>query len=101
MSRADPMPHPSRIAEQYVVKIGELHLNSDRPHVYTRPIRPGLVGLVAHAVMAKHLGHGLVPSTPLMSLAVREQPIDNHADDGEQEDDERPNELRDGRARRL
>ena len=36
-----------------------------------------------------------------MRLAVREQPVDNHADDGEQEDDEGPDELRDGRAGRL
>lgn len=50
---------------------------------------------------AEYLSHGLVPSTPLMRHAVREEPVNNHADDGEQEDDERPDELRHGRTRGL
>lgn len=36
-----------------------------------------------------------------MFLAVREQPVDDHADDGEDEDDETPKELVGGRAVRL
>ena len=34
-------------------------------------------------VEAEYLGHGLVPSTPLMRIAIREEPVDNHADAGE------------------
>lgn len=45
----------------------------------------------AHCAMP--LGNRLVSSAPLVGGAVREEPVNDHADDGEDEDDETPKQL--------
>lgn len=46
-------------------------------------------------------GQGLVPATTIVLGPVREEPVDEHANDGEEEDNEAPGELVQGRAVRL
>lgn len=43
---------------------------------------------------AQCLGQRLVGSTSVVFSAVREEPVDDHTDDGEEEDDQTPDELR-------
>ena len=47
------------------------------------------------------LSHGLVAGAAVVCGTVGEEVVDDHADDGEEENDKAPDELRDGRAVRL
>jgi hypothetical protein len=51
-----------------------------------------------YAYLAANLSNGFVGSASGVRLAVREEPINNHADDREEEDDEAPEDLVDWRA---
>jgi len=42
------------------------------------------------------LGDALVSGAPVVLLAVAEDPVDGHAEDGEEEDDEAPGDLSEG-----
>jgi hypothetical protein len=47
-----------------------------------------------------HLGNGVVARVAHVSLAVREEVVDDHSDNGEEEDNETPEDLvRDGAVR--
>lgn len=52
-------------------------------------------GFVLHIVYCQRLRHGLIG---VMGLPVGEEEVDGHADDGEEEDHETPDQLVDGRA---
>jgi hypothetical protein len=63
--------------------------------------RQGGEVIVATSYGHQPLRQGLVTRAALVVGAVREQIVDDHADNGEEEDDEAPDELLGGRAARL
>lgn len=70
---------------------------SRRKHCQHQPVvRHGVTEIAMN-----HLRHRLVPSTPHVRLAVREKPVDDDADDGEEEHSEAPKNLVRKRAGRL
>jgi len=57
-----------------------------------------MIALHPLAVALGHLGHGLVSGAAVVASTVREEPVDEVADDGDKEVDQRPDELRGGSA---
>jgi hypothetical protein len=71
------------------------HIPQPNPHTTNRPSTPPHPCLLFVAI---HLWNGFVASTPYMGLAIREQPVEDQAQNREEEHDHAPEQLVRGRA---
>jgi hypothetical protein len=68
------------------------------PHASLCPISQSVCHPSPAIMLGIHLWNSLITPTPCMCLAVREKPVDNEAQDREDEDEDAPEKLVRGRA---
>lgn len=76
---------------QHLGSNGLAHWSRHTSHVQITPTKSVRVGF-------SHLGQRLIGAAAVVLGTVGEEPVDNHSDDGEEEDNQAPEQLVNGRA---